>query len=159
MRNLKVLLKMLFLTPLSALVLVSLAFTTLNYPSAQFVSPRSSDEISSNFKNYIDSTISEIISRDYGSRRLGKEAIFTILGGTLRVSVAATSSSSSAQGTGVLISSDVDISSKKLKYKSYVVTNYHVVREAKNVKLEAFHYLDEKFISDTSNYTGKVVAK
>lgn len=158
MFNLKTILKLFLLTPISALVLSCIAFTILNYPRTAIVFPNSEQNFAiSDLKKDIDEAIQE--NNKNQITQLTKNSALEILQGTLRINVAPVGSNSGSVGTGILIKSDLINNGIRIKYKSYVITNYHVVREAHLVKLESFRYLDDKYLAETIQYSGKIVAK
>jgi S1-C subfamily serine protease len=172
MKNIKFAFKIFLLTPLTALILASLAFTTLNYPSLRITTPPDtkntkpqpqisiSDILSSSeMKNYIDRSVASIISDSNQKTQPNKKTAFKILSSTVRITSAPIGSSTQgAIGTGVIIKNE-EIKGKRNYFKAYIITNYHVVSNAVQVKIENFHYLQEKTIGETVVYAGMVLSR
>lgn len=165
MRNLRIVLKTILLAPISALILVSLIFTFLNYPDLKSVTFKNSNNQdfkmalkNPEFKDYVDNSIAEIISQNsFGS--LSKHNAFEILNSTLRISSVSYIDSAviTLTGTGVIIHSDKKLIKKYTIYNSYVLTNRHVVGDSKTVNLEAFHYVEGKFVGEIDSFSGTVI--
>lgn len=109
-------------------------------------------------RNYVDSSIAEVISQNSFGQLTRKQAD-EILASTLRiVSVAKIDSTiSTSIGTGVIINSEKIVAQKFTVYKTYIITNKHVVGNVSVVKVEAFNYLEAKFVSGITSYSGSVV--
>jgi len=158
MSNVKQFLKIVVLTPISALILASLAFTSLNYPTsrATIVPPRFITDVNIELRDYINNAIAEITSREH---ILSRSSAFKILNASVRITVAPTSSRDGMQGSGVLIESNMVKSTKNRRYKSYILTNLHNVQSTRIAKIEKFSYLDEKFIEKISTYSGTIILR
>jgi S1-C subfamily serine protease len=155
-------LKLIFLTPLVALLLSSSAFFIMNYPTSYANMINFTEDSVDAFKNLFESKIvpaplvdeEELLSRLEKRMKnatatdiLTQKNALKILNATVRVTA------DQSIGTGVIL---FEKEVESIHY-SYIVTNNHVINNKDEVEIESFTYLKQQTISSTTSYKGRVI--
>jgi len=152
----KFIFKLVFLTPIIALVLSCPLFFYTNYPSSLKLISKWSEDVINLFSSEAEDRPVKLISlvddldKKISSYTLSQKSAMNMLNSTVRVSV-----EDGSMGSGVVIYTDkIDD-----KYYSYVITNVHVIKKFPKVKLERFIYYKNQSISSVKSYMGKVILR
>jgi S1-C subfamily serine protease len=161
-------LKLLFLTPLVALLISSSAFFIMNYPTSYVNMVNFTEDTVDSFKNLFESKAvpvpapAPLIDEEKLLSRLEKrmkkvtttdvmtqKTALEILNATVRVTAG------ESIGTGVIL---FEKEVESIHY-SYIITNNHVINNKDEVSIESFTYLKKQTISSTTLYKGRVISK
>lgn len=160
-------LKIIFLTPLIALLLSSSFYFILNYPRSYTRVTTFTEDTSDSLRELLtpkEIMLPQIDEQELLSRLekrmshrnlrgntdgMSQNTALEILSSTVRISAGKN------KGTGVIVFNEVINS---IHY-SYIITNNHVVNDKTEVEVESFTYLKQQTISSTNTFEGRVIAK